>query len=110
MPFCSRCTFATVSWLTMRLTLLRNRSEGPYGSGSCSLRQWLSRSFFAYFFLNVHLHQSSKVKSKKEATKQYKSRFYFLFFLMMEGSGSEQIMMDPDGPKTYGLQGLLDII
>jgi hypothetical protein len=34
---------------------------------------------------------------------------------MMEGSGSVQIMMDPDGPKTYGsesktLQGLFDII
>jgi hypothetical protein len=28
----------------------------------------------------------------------------------MEGFGSEQIMMDPDGPKTYGLQGLFDII
>ncbi len=50
-----------------------------YGSGSCSFHQWLSRreqntsffsKFFAYYFLKVHLHQSSKIKSHKEVTKQ----------------------------------------
>ncbi len=33
----------------------------------------------------VHLHHSSKIKSLKEVTKQYKSRFFLLSFLDDEG-------------------------
>ncbi len=38
--------------------------------------------FFAYYFLKVHLHHFSlKIKSHKEVTKQYRSRFFLLFLL-----------------------------
>jgi hypothetical protein len=33
----------------------------------------------AYFFLKVHLHHFSKIKSQKEVTKQQESRFFLLF-------------------------------
>ncbi len=69
-------------------------------------------SFKKFFLLitlrRLHLHQSSKIISHKEVIKQYKSRFFLLFYLMMDGSGSRsgsvQIMTDPDpgGPKNYG--------
>ncbi len=74
-----------------------------YGSGSCSFRQGPSKcqknnifiSFFAFYFLKVHLHNSSKIKVIKMS--------YQYFCMMMEGSGSVQIMMDPDpGQKTSG--------
>jgi hypothetical protein len=46
------------------------------GSGSWSSHQYPSRHqqiffnivFFAYYFLNVHTHHSSKIKSHKEVT------------------------------------------
>jgi hypothetical protein len=41
-----------------------------------------TKSFFAYSFLKEHLHHSSKIKSHKEVTKQYKSRFFFIFLLV----------------------------
>jgi hypothetical protein len=48
----------------------------------------LNKKISAYYFLEVLLHNFSKIKSKKEVTKQYKSRFSFYFCLMREGSGS----------------------
>ena len=65
------------------------------GFGSCSSRQWPSRgqqktnlkkSFSAHYFLKVHLHHFSKIKSQKEVTKQQESRFSYYFCLMIEGS------------------------
>jgi hypothetical protein len=38
-------------------------------------------SFFAYYFLKVHLHNFSEIKSHKEVTKQKESRFFLLFLL-----------------------------
>jgi hypothetical protein len=38
-------------------------------------------SFSAYYFLKVHLHHFSKIKSQKEVTKQEESRFFLLFSL-----------------------------
>jgi hypothetical protein len=35
--------------------------------------------FSAYFFLKVHLHHFSKIKSKKEVTKQQESRLLTIF-------------------------------
>jgi hypothetical protein len=35
-------------------------------------------SFFVYYFLKLHLHNFSKIKSQKEVTKQ-DSRFFLLF-------------------------------
>jgi hypothetical protein len=43
------------------------------GLGSCYFRQWPSRwrwSFFACYFLKLHLHHFLKIKSRKEITKQ----------------------------------------
>jgi hypothetical protein len=68
------------------------------GSGSFSFRQWPSRcqqkkkkflKFFmlTYSFLNIHLHHSSKIKSHKEITKQKKSRFFFIFLLVIGNTG-----------------------
>jgi hypothetical protein len=51
------------------------RSETGCGSGSCYFHHWasirqqktnLKRSFSAYYFLKVHLHNFSKIKSKKD--------------------------------------------
>jgi hypothetical protein len=44
--------------------------------------------FLLLFLLKVHLHNSSKIKSHKEVIKQKKSRFFFIFYLLMEGSRS----------------------
>ncbi len=38
-------------------------------------------SFSASYFLKVHLHHFSKIKSRKEVTKQKLSRFFLLFLL-----------------------------
>jgi hypothetical protein len=35
----------------------------------------------AHYFLKVHLHHFSKIKSPKEITKQQESRFFLLFLL-----------------------------
>jgi hypothetical protein len=44
-----------------------------------------STTFFAYYFLQAHLHQSSETKSKKNSRNQ---GILLLFFWLMEGSGS----------------------
>ncbi len=76
----------------------------------CSFRLWPSRSppkkispqsFYASSFLKVHVqfvhvHHSLKIKSRKEVTKQQKSRFFLIFFCLLmtgsvSGAGSVQI-------------------
>ncbi len=37
--------------------------------------------FSAYYFMKVHLHHFSKIKSQKEVIKQWDSRFFLLFML-----------------------------
>jgi hypothetical protein len=37
------------------------------------------QSFFAYYILKLHLYNFSKIKSRKEVTKQKKSRFFTIF-------------------------------
>jgi hypothetical protein len=37
------------------------------------------KSLSAYYFLKVHLHKFSKIKSQKEVTKQKESRVFLLF-------------------------------
>jgi hypothetical protein len=58
---------------------IRDILERIHESRSCYFRQWLTSSqqkisffpkFLAYFFVEVHLHQSSKTKSQKEVTKK----------------------------------------
>jgi hypothetical protein len=50
----------------------------------------LKTSYSAYYFLKVHLHHFSKIISQKEVTKLLESRFFLLFWLMIEGSGSRR--------------------
>ncbi len=40
---------------------------------------WLVDPDSTYYFLKVHLHHFSKIKSQKEVTKQYEARFFLLF-------------------------------
>ncbi len=65
-----------------------------YGSGSSSFCEWPSdadkKGSFAYCFVKVHLHHSSKIKSQKEPTKKEIK----IFRLMLEGSGSRSIPMN----------------
>jgi hypothetical protein len=65
--------------------------------------------FSAYYFLKVHLHNFSKIKSQKESQKRRNEGFSYYFCMMIEGSGSRSIppLVDPDpgGPKTCGSGG-----
>jgi hypothetical protein len=54
-------------------------------------------SCFAYYFLKVHLHYFSKIKSHKEVTKSRKQCYSYYFCLMTEGSGSGSISLTNDG-------------
>jgi hypothetical protein len=49
-----------------------------------------SKSFFAYYFLKVHLHQFSKIKSYEEVTPTVGINIFltYYFCLITEGSGS----------------------
>ena len=68
------------------------------GSGSCYFRHWPSRcrqktNFFTQFFfliryfLKLHLHQFSKMKSQKESQNSRNQGFSYYFCMMIEGSG-----------------------
>ncbi len=81
------------------LVWIRIRGSMPLtnGSGSCYFRHWPSRcqqktnflkSFFAYYFLKVHLHHFSKIKSPKEVTNSRNQGFTYYFCLLIEESGS----------------------
>jgi hypothetical protein len=50
-------------------------------------------SFFAYYFLKVHLHQSPKIKKSNS-----RSQGFSYFFLRDNKRGDP----DPGGPRTYG--------
>jgi hypothetical protein len=58
-------------------------------------KNYFLKSFSAYYFLKVHLHHFSKVKSQNEVTKRWKSSFSY-FCLMIEGFGPGSI------PLTIG--------
>jgi hypothetical protein len=44
--------------------------------------------FSAYYFLKVHLHHFSKIKSQKESHNRRYQGFSYYFCMMIEGSGS----------------------
>ena len=105
-------------WIRIRGSMpLTNKSGSGCGSGSFYFHHWPSRrqqktnlkkSYSAYYFLKVHLHHFSKIKSQKEVIQQKNQGFSLYFCLMMEGSGAGPDpylwLMDPDpgGPKTCG--------
>jgi hypothetical protein len=59
--------------------------------------------------MKVHLHHILKIKSQKEVTKQKELRFFLLFCLMIEGSGSGSIPLtngsESGRPKKCGSAG-----
>jgi hypothetical protein len=58
------------------------------------------QSFIAYCFLKVHLYQSFKDKKSKKKSQISKNQgFSYFFSLLMEGSGTVQIM---NGSLSYG--------
>jgi hypothetical protein len=48
----------------------------------------LNTIFSAYYFLKVHLHQFSKIKSNEESQNSRKQGFSYYFCMMTEGSGA----------------------
>jgi hypothetical protein len=76
------------------------------GSESCYFRHWPSRcqqknKFFhtiysAFYFLKLHLHHFSNIKSQKESQNSRNQGFSYYFCTMIEGSGSGSI------PPTSG--------
>jgi hypothetical protein len=68
------------------------------GSGSCYFCHWPSRCqqktnfltqfFLLSYFLKVHLHYFSKIKSQKELQNSRVQGFSYYFCMMIEGSGS----------------------
>jgi hypothetical protein len=59
----------------------------------------LNTIFSAYYFLNVHLHHVSKIKSQKESQKKRNQGFSYYFCMMMGGSGSGS-----ERPKNIWIQ------
>ncbi len=103
------------------LVWIRIRGSMPLtnGSGSCYFRHWpqdANKNFFffncsAYYFLKVHLHHFSKIKSQKELQNSRNQEFSY-YFCMMKGDPDPEPdpylwLMDPNpgGPKTCGSGG-----
>jgi hypothetical protein len=51
----------------------------------------LNKIFSAYYFLKLHLHHFSKIKSQKESQNSRNQGFSYYFCTMIEGSGSASI-------------------
>jgi hypothetical protein len=62
--------------------------------------------FSAYYFLKVHLHHFSKIKSPKESQNRRNQGFSYYFCMMIEGSGSGSIPLTSGSgsgrPETGG--------
>ncbi len=83
------------------LWLMDPDSDPDPGSGSCYFRHRPSRCqqktkflfiFSAYYFLKIHLHLFSKIKSQKESQNSRNQGFSNYFCMMMEGSRSPKNM------------------
>jgi hypothetical protein len=55
-----------------------------------NIKKVIFSHLFCLFLLLVHRHQSSKIKSHKELTKQQKAWFLLIFCFLMEGFASVQ--------------------
>jgi hypothetical protein len=53
-----------------------------------SKNKFFYKIFSAYYFLKVHLHHFSKIKSQKESLNSRNQGFSYYFCMMIEGSGS----------------------
>ena len=90
------------------------------GSGSCYFRHWPPRCqqktnfltqffntiFCAYYFLKLHLHNFSKIKSQKESQNSRNQGFSYYFCMMIEGTGSGSIPLTSGSgrPKNMWIQ------
>ncbi len=79
------------------LVWIRIRGSMPLtnGSGSCYFLHWPSRcqkklifSAYRYYFLKVHLHHFSKIKSQRELQNSRNQGFSYYFCMIIEGPGS----------------------
>jgi hypothetical protein len=85
-----------LEWIRIRIRGSIHLTSGS-GSGSCYFRHCLQDAskklifytiFSAYYFLKVHLHHFSKIKSQKEPQNRRNQGFSYSFCMMIEGSGS----------------------
>ncbi len=60
-------------------------------------KKLILKKISAYYFLKVHLHNFSKIKSQKESQNSSNQGFSYYFCMMTEGSGS--IPLTNGGPK-----------
>jgi hypothetical protein len=58
--------------------------------------------FSAYYFLKLHLHHFSKIKSQKESQNGRNQGFSYYFCMMIEGSGSRAGSGSGSIPLTSG--------
>ncbi len=68
-------------WIHDILVRIRIRGSVPLLFFFLAFKMSTKNKFFCFFFLKVHLRQSSKIKGHKEVTKHLKSRFFQLFLL-----------------------------
>ncbi len=87
-----------LAWIRIRIQGFMPLTNAS-GSGSCYFRHWPSRcqqklifkhNFFCLlpYFLKVHLHYFSKIKSQKEPQNSRTQDFSYYFCMMIEGYGS----------------------
>ncbi len=81
------------------------------GSGSCYFRHWPSRCqkklifntiFSAYYFLKLHFHHFSKIKSQKESQNSKNQGFSYYFCMIIEGCGCGSRAGSGSIPLTSG--------
>jgi hypothetical protein len=77
------------------------------GSGSSTFKMpakklFLNTIFSACYFLKVHLHYFSKIKSQKESQNSRTQGFSYYFCMMIEGSGSGSRAGSGSIPLTSG--------
>jgi hypothetical protein len=65
-----------------------------------SKKQIFNTIFSAYYFLKVHLHHISKIKSQKESQYRRNQGFSYYFCMMIEGSGSGAVSGSRSIPLT----------
>jgi hypothetical protein len=100
----------------IREILVRIRIRGSIpptnGSGSCYFRQWPSRhqqkkkisSFFAYYFMKVHSHHFSKIKSHKEVTSCFIQTLHnYAYSLNKIFFKTSKYLLNPGFPLIVGL-------